>query len=79
MSTARSHHTASALIDGTVLVAGRTTYGEVYDPSTGIWKNTTGVITLRYLHTASTLANGAILVAGGNYGGYALGSTEIYG
>jgi hypothetical protein len=74
----RSEHTASLLKNGKVLVAGGSTSGdvisdseslntaEIYDPSTGMWTNTSSMHYTRTGHTASVLENGNVLVVGGN-------------
>ncbi|HET7624537.1 MAG TPA: kelch repeat-containing protein [Verrucomicrobiae bacterium] len=81
MNTPRLNHTATLLPDGKVLVAGGTgtnflapppffttlTNAEVYDPATGVWTPTAGMIVARRQHTASLLPNGKVLVAGGTY------------
>ncbi|CAF1377544.1 unnamed protein product [Adineta steineri] len=82
MSVARSHHTASTLTNGIVLVPGgnNTVYlnsAELYNPLTGTWTITGDISVARCYHTTSTLANGKVLVAGGSNGGI-LASTELY-
>jgi hypothetical protein len=39
---------------------------EIYDPSTGMWTNTSSMHYTRSWHTASVLENGNVLVVGGN-------------
>lgn len=77
MMNARAKHTASLLRNGKVLVAGGGTGGDVipgfntlntakiYDPSTGMWTNTSSMSYTRSWHTASVLENGNVLVVGG--------------
>jgi N-acetylneuraminic acid mutarotase len=69
MSTARTHHTATLLQDGRVLIVGgsptRTPTAEVYDPATGTFHNTVNMPALRVGHTAVLLNNGDVLIAGG--------------
>ncbi len=73
MSVARSHHTATRLPDGRVLVIGgeNASYlvgatAEIYDPATDIWSPTPlPPMAARSQHTATLLPNGQVLVAGG--------------
>ena len=91
--TPRADSTATLLPDGKVLLAGGTTDGrnpmalaELYDPQTGAWTATQGMIAARAGHTATLLRDGMVLVAGG--GGSEdesacqchapLGSAELY-
>jgi hypothetical protein len=82
MTTARYYHTATALGDGTVLIAGGEVSGhillvtasaELYDPATGTFSPTGDMTTARMNHTATLLQDGTVLVAGGGTAG-----TEIY-
>ncbi len=82
MKSARAYHTASVLIDGTVLVTGgldRTSLSsaELYDPSTKIWTITTNMQNARAYHTASVLIDGTVLVTGG-LDRTSLNSAELY-
>jgi hypothetical protein len=84
MSTARMHHTATLLPNGTVLVVGggpggltSTISAEIYNPASGTWTLTGSLNSARTEHTATLLPNGKVLVAGG-YQGVALSSCEIY-
>jgi PKD repeat protein len=77
-------HTATALGDGTVLVAGGAGavlsplgYAQIYDPASGTWSPTGALGAARFHHTATPLADGTVLVAGGN-GSHSLASAEIY-
>ncbi len=85
-------HTATLLVDGTVLVAGgssdcgrpaegNTTFAAVFDPFTRRW-TTTGPMTSPHQDPSATLlADGRVLVAGGGYGGacaYVTGVVELY-
>ncbi len=62
LSVPRADHTATALEDGTVLVAGGRTFSfapeasaELYDPSTGGWTTLPPMASARFEHTASLL------------------------
>jgi len=96
MTQPRYFHTATLLPDGRVLVAGGaggaaqhyavTATAELFYPSTGIWKKTGSLVTLRAMAAAVlvTLPVGTphrkrVLMIGGWYGGPALRSTEFYG
>jgi N-acetylneuraminic acid mutarotase len=72
MSTARSFHTATLLVDGRVLVAGgdppeANQTAEIFDPRAGAWKRTATVMNYTHAsaHLASRLDDGRVLVAGG--------------
>jgi len=67
-------HTATLLLDGTVLVAGFTSFAELYDPRTGTWTTTGNMVEPRDLHTATLLLDGKVLVVGGDPGR----SAELY-
>jgi hypothetical protein len=84
MIEARYGHTATLLLDGTVLVAGGYRGGgtfdplasaDLYDPIRGTWSAAAGMIEPRSGHTATLLLNGQVLVVGGGSG---LGSAELY-
>jgi Galactose oxidase, central domain/Kelch motif len=72
MANARSGHTATALPNGQVLVAGGNgdagtlTNCELYNPSTGTWSATGGMNVPRAFHIATLLPNGLVLAAGGD-------------
>jgi hypothetical protein len=78
MAHARSHHTATLLSNGKVLVAGGSSLAsaELYDPATGTWTATGSMALGRSAHTAKLLTNGMVLVAGGTPN--SLTSAELY-
>ena len=72
LGTARTRHTATALLNGKVLVAGGNVGGaavtgstELYDPATGIWAPSGNLNIARADHAAVKLLNGKVLVVGG--------------
>jgi hypothetical protein len=85
MTTARTHHTATLLSDGRVLIAGgtgdyaRAETAELYDPKTGSFSYPGSMTTVRSSHTATLLSDSRVLIAGG-YGDNATGQTsaELY-
>lgn len=89
----RSHHTATILADGRVLVVGGASDGhvsspsfgdalgsvEIYDPTAGTWREVSLLTTPRFLHTATLLGDGRVLVAGGsNANEEQILSTEVF-
>jgi hypothetical protein len=90
MIGARAGHTATRLLDGTVLVAGGSTgasgavltSAELYDPVTGSWSDTGNMKEGRSSHSATLLLDGQVLVVGGisNISGsdVFLASAELY-
>jgi hypothetical protein len=86
MKVARSHHTATLLNDGRVLITGGVNSAlavlasaEIYNPATGTFALTNPLMTGRAYHTATLLPNGTVLIVGGRNaaGGY-LQSAETY-
>jgi hypothetical protein len=72
LATARVNHTATALQDGTVLIAGGgdpntnpLNSAELYDPTTSTFSAVGPLNTAREYHTATLLPNGNVLIAGG--------------
>jgi photosystem II stability/assembly factor-like uncharacterized protein/N-acetylneuraminic acid mutarotase len=67
---ARSHHTATLLQDGQVLVAGgydskaSLNSAELYDPATGTWRPTGSFNTILYAGSVTLLSNGTVLAVG---------------
>ncbi len=92
MGTPRSSHTATRLLNGKVLVTGGFDQpdcfpncvvpifatAEIYDPQSGTWSQTGGMMTARANHTATLLYNGKVLVAGGFSEAGVLSSAELY-
>ncbi|RKG54892.1 kelch-like protein [Corallococcus sp. AB011P] len=92
MAFARLKHTATVLQDGRVLVAGgfnnstptkdALASAEIYDPVTGTWQPTGGMVVPRTQHTATLLPDGRVLVTGGqlvaNSTTNSLASAELY-
>ena len=83
MTSPRTDHTATRLLNGKVLVVGgfvntmedSTDSAELYDPTTGTWTSTSDAMsTPRVKHTATLLPNGKVLVAGGDPSG----TSELY-
>lgn len=85
MQASRAAHTATALRDGHVLVAGGfagsgTAAGaELYGPGPGRFSPLPPMVTARYSHTATRLPDGRVLIAGGHgSGGRTLAAAEIF-
>src|SRR5260370_39157103 len=90
-SSGRQSHTATALADGRVLVAGGDGFltdfttdvifatAELYDPAVGAWTLTASMNIARSEHAAVQLQDGRVLVLGGSTSGaMPLASAEIY-
>lgn len=86
MSIVRMAHTATALADGRVLLAGGFTAesaasesAELFDPRTERFTPLPRMRTMRQSHTATALPDGRILLTGGYSNGNAItASTELY-
>src|SRR5437870_8215026 len=69
MTSARTHHTATLLSNGTVLIAGGETGGtaEIFDPTTQSFTPTLWNLSVaRSGHTATLFTDDSVLLAGGN-------------
>lgn len=86
MGQARAAHTATALIDGNVLIVGGFTGEEaqlagteLFDPQNERFERTTQPSMLRQSHTATRLPDGKVLIAGGMGGSHRYHDTaEVY-
>ena len=90
MGIGRYGHTATALPNGEVLIAGgeridedgfdiALSSAEIYNPSTGRFHPTGSMRVARKHHTATLLRDGQVLLAGGeDNNGHALESAELY-
>jgi hypothetical protein len=87
MLSTRQRHTATLLSDGTVLFAGGSEFdanvdilaaAEIFDPSTGTFTGTGGLLTPRIVHTATLLKDGTVLVTGGLNVAGTLATAELY-
>lgn len=76
MSVSRNQHTATALPDGRVFVAGGMYFhdffaayalysAEIYDPTAGTWSSTGEMTGTRLSHTATLMPSGQVLLTGG--------------
>jgi hypothetical protein len=89
----RRDHTATALLDGRVLIAGGriltaeggldpnqvSTPAEIFDPDTGTFTLVSAPYPSRWSHTATLLQNGEVLLAGGfSLQGAALATTDLF-
>jgi hypothetical protein len=87
MTGARSGHTATLLLNGTVLIAGGyipvgdgiAASAELYDPAAGAFTPTGSMTEARSQHTATLLLNGKVLMAGGKRDlSWACAGAELY-
>jgi len=85
LNNARGFSTATALMDGTVLIAGGWAAGgalasaEIYDPFTASFNNTGSLNAARVRNTATLLNGGNVLIVGGeDSASNILASAEIY-
>jgi len=82
MTTARTGHTATLLLNGKVLITGgskeRPASAELFDPVTSTFTRTGNMTTGRYGNTSTLLPDGRVLIVGGFYVGHYLDSAEIY-
>jgi N-acetylneuraminic acid mutarotase len=83
MAIARVNHSATLLLDGTVLVAGGAGHfdalpTERYDPGKGTWVVSGTLAHSRSQHTATLLPDGRVLVAGGSNGDQTTDWVDIY-
>jgi hypothetical protein len=87
MLSTRQRHTATLLGDGTVLMVGGSEFdanvdilaaAEIFDPNTGAFTGTGGLLTPRIVHTATLLKDGTVLVTGGLNVAGTLATAELY-
>jgi hypothetical protein len=92
LTTGRSYHTATGLLDGRVLVVGGIKNGsttgylnsaQIFDPAAnsglGGWTDTASMVKARKDHTATLLPDGRVLVAGGfNMTDFTMKYAEIF-
>src|ERR1019366_3548704 len=85
MSTARAQHTATTLLDGTVVVIGGSDYtndlasAEFFDPAANNFNAASSLATARSKHSAFLLPkNNEVLIVGGQSAGTDLNSAELY-
>ena len=84
MNYSRYWHTATALPDGTVLIAGGLPYPddgtqEIYNVTTGKYSLARNLLSPRFAHTATPLPSGVLLVGGYGLSGASSSNAEIYG
>jgi hypothetical protein len=87
MGSTRQRHAATLLSDGTVLMAGGSEFdanvdilaaAEIFDPNSGTFTGTGGLLTPRIMHTGTLLKGGTVLVTGGLNEVGTLATTELY-
>jgi hypothetical protein len=76
MSEGRSGHTATLLLDGTVLVTGTDYTAELFSPGTGTFSVAGGLSTSRCGATATLRNDSTVLVAGGRVCGGRVGRSH---
>jgi hypothetical protein len=89
MRSIEGRHSATLLLDGTVLVVGaaaneegRPGAAEIYDPATRSFSSVESLQVPRHSHTATRLPDGRVVILGGTSGGFGAGKpiaeVEIY-
>jgi hypothetical protein len=87
MTSTRQRQTATLLSDGSVLIAGGSesdanvnilAAAELFDPNSGTFTATGGMLTPRIVHTATLLKDGTVLVTGGLNVAGTLATAELY-
>ena len=84
MTKARAHHTATLLLNGSVLIAGGTNAAgplanlEIFNPTSGTFTAAAKLKYARQDHTATLLYDGTVLIAGGSNASGPLASAELY-
>lgn len=85
MSTSRVDHTATKLLDGTILITGgrdgsltSLSSAELFDPSDDSLSSAGTMTHARNRHTAELLPDGTVIVAGAGYGSADTNTSELY-